>query len=49
MLAFRYRGYEVQACTHGGWVIYHNGKLLTLKPLDSKIVAKELIDSWERK
>jgi hypothetical protein len=48
MLAQHYRGYEIQACTHGGWVIYRGDKQLTDKPVDSKVAARDLIDLWER-
>jgi len=45
MLSVYYRGYEIQACTHGGHHIYQNGKP-THAVVDTVKEAKGVIDSW---
>lgn len=47
MLSTEYRGYEIQACTHGGYAIYYAGKHTQVN-VDSKTEATRIIDYWKK-
>jgi hypothetical protein len=48
MLSTRYRRYDIEACTNGGYQIYFNGRScgLDVTRVPSLRAAKAIIDSW---